>query len=512
MGDPEVNRKLPNIIFLVMDTAGAKHMSLYGYHRRTTPHLEKMAEECRVYTRCFAPGCWTVPSHASMFTGLYPSQHGACEGAFLLHDNLQHLVPAVKMAGYRTIGISSNGLVSPATGLCGEFDEFTDFGNDDLHLFMNMQGAGSVAGKEGNDLWTRLKGALTVREVVQIFLAYICETRNWSHTLQAGSKLVKKQLRRLGKPSPLTKSSRYTEKTVRLFREILERYSHAQDDQPFFLFMNVMEAHQAYRPPLSRRRFSRWWDKAWVDPQRFYRRGRSEQINRLLNKYRNLYDDEILFLDAILGQLWQILKDSPMFDNTVLIITADHGEHLGEKGHYTHILSLYNELLWVPLIIRFPGGLTEVGRDDRLVSLADLYPTILDLIDSPLPRPETCLSLMNAARRDMALAQLVYPEMYRVQLEGRQEVEAAAGAYFSPPLFAAITEGGLKIIEKKDGSLEVFNLLKDMDEEKDLAPDLSPEALEDFRGMLRVCKEETGFHLKRAEILQSFREAQAALS
>ncbi len=507
-----MNRKLPNIIFLVLDTAGAKHMSLYGYRRRTTPHLEKMAEECRVYTRCFAPGCWTVPSHASMFTGLYPSQHGACEGAFLLHDNLHHLIPAIKMAGYRTIGVSSNGLVSPATGLCGELDEFTDFGNDDLHLFMNMLDVRSSSGKGMNDLWSRLKRALTAKEAVQIFLAYISETRNWRHTVQAGNKLVRKHLRRLAKPSPLTKSSGYTEKTVRLFRKILGKYANSKDDQPFFLFMNVMEAHQAYRPPLTRRRFSRWWDKAWVDPQRFYRHGRSEQTNKLLNTYRNLYDDEILYLDAILGQLWQTFKDSPSFDNTVLIITADHGEHLGEKGHYTHIMSLYNELLWVPLIIRFPRDLNGAGRDDRLASLADLYPTILDLIDSPLPRPETCSSLMGEARRKVAIAQMVYPEMYRAQMEDRQAVDAANGVPFSPPLFAAITEKGLKIIEKQDGSLEVYNLLQDMEEEKDLASHLPPQALEDFHGMLRMYKEETGFNLKRAEILDSYREAPKALS
>lgn len=506
-----MNQKRPNIILLVLDTAGAKHMSLYGYHRQTTPHLEKMAEECRVYTRCFAPGCWTVPSHGSMFTGLYPSQHGACEGSFLLHDNLQHLVPAVKMAGYRTIGVSSNGLVTPATGLCGEFDEFTDFGNEDLHLFMNMLDTRASTGEEVNHLWSCLKGALSAAEVVRMFLAHICETRNWRHTVQAASKLVRKHVRRLAKPTPLTKSSRYTEKTVRLFREIVEKYSRAQEEQPFFLFLNVMEAHQAYRPPLKRRRFSRWWDKAWVDPQRFYRRSRSEQTEKLLSTYRNLYDDEILFLDAILGQLWQILKASPIFENTVLIITADHGEHMGEKGHYTHILSLYNELLWVPLMIRLPGSLNEVGRDDRLVSLADLYPTLLDLIDSPLPRPESSWSLLDFPRREIAMAQLIYPEMYRVQLENRQAVDAATGVNFSPPLFAAITEGGLKIIEKLDGGLEVYNLRRDLDEEKDLAPELSPEALGNFKEMLKVCKEETGFSLKRAEVLEYFREAPGAL-
>jgi arylsulfatase A-like enzyme len=96
--------KQPNIVLIVLDTVGAKHLSLYGYQRPTTPNLERIAGECSVYTRCFAPACWTMPSHASMFTGLYPSQHGAFESRFLLRDNLPHLVPALKAQGYTTTG------------------------------------------------------------------------------------------------------------------------------------------------------------------------------------------------------------------------------------------------------------------------------------------------------------------------------------------------------------------------------------------------------------------------
>ena len=81
-----MTKKLPNIIFLVLDTVGAQHLSLYNYHRPTTPNLERIARDCTVYTRCFAPACWTVPSHASMFTGLYPSQHGAFENRYLLRE------------------------------------------------------------------------------------------------------------------------------------------------------------------------------------------------------------------------------------------------------------------------------------------------------------------------------------------------------------------------------------------------------------------------------------------
>ena len=85
-------QKLPNIVLVVLDTVGAAHMSVYGYPRRTTPNLERIAGKCTVYNRCYAPGCWTIPSHASMFTGLYPSQHGAHEANLSLSGNYQHLV------------------------------------------------------------------------------------------------------------------------------------------------------------------------------------------------------------------------------------------------------------------------------------------------------------------------------------------------------------------------------------------------------------------------------------
>ena len=120
--------KLPNIILIILDTVGAKHMSLYGYHRETTPHLERIADECLVYSRCFAPANWTIPSHASIFSGLYPSQHGLYGGSILFNENLHHIVPVLKMLGYRTLGISSNGLVSPYAGLCPGYDFFKNYG------------------------------------------------------------------------------------------------------------------------------------------------------------------------------------------------------------------------------------------------------------------------------------------------------------------------------------------------------------------------------------------------
>ncbi len=500
---------LPNLVLLVLDTTGARHLSLYGYPRSTTPNLERLARECRVYRRCFAPGCWTVPSHASMFTGLYPSQHGACEGSFLLGDNVQHLTSAVKMAGYRTVGISCNGLVSPATGLCGDFDEFYDFGEEDLVRFVGAPDRQGAGGRE--DLRKRLKQAVNLWESAAIGLKYLQETGGLRPLAGTFWTLLKRLLRETLRPSPLVKSSGYSEKTVTLVRRLLADFAR-EPQRPFFLFINLMEAHQAYRPPLKWRRFSRWRNRAWVDPQRFYLRAPGPDTDRILETYRNLYDDEIRYQDDVVSRLWQALQASPGWENTAVIITADHGEHLGEKGHFTHILSLYNELLWVPLLIRYPRGLEQTGWDERLVSLNDIYPTVLDLLGSPLPRPHTCYSLLEEPQREIALAQLIYPEMNHWQLQARQSGSRRTGGSFSAPRFAVFLANGLKIIERQDGELEIYDLQASMAEEEDLRPRLAPEAVARFKEMVGVLQQETGFWERRREILlkQGFREGTRA--
>jgi len=490
----------PHLVLIVLDTTGARHLSLYGYPRPTTPHLERLAADCRVYRRCYATGCWTVPSHASMFTGLYPSQHGACEGNFLVGDNVQHLTGVLKMAGYRTIGISSNGLVSPATGLCGTFDEFTDFGAHDLDRFVHHLTGGGPAG--AGELGRRLKQAVTFREAVSIALTYLAETGGVGPLSRTAWQLARRLLRELWRPSPVAKSAGYTEKTLALAHRTLARLAR-EPGQPYFLFINLMEAHQTYRPPLRWRRFSRLTDRAWVDPQRFYRRPDSLE---LLAVYRDLYDDEILYQDDVLRRLWEILRQTPGWENTAVIITSDHGEHLGEKGHYTHILSLYNELVWVPLLIRYPRGWAEPGPDDRLVSLCDIYATVLDLIGCPLPRPDTSSSLLEAPARETAAAQLLYPEMWRSQWNYRAERAREAGETFSPPAVALFLENGLKIIQRWDGELEIYDVQRDPEENHNLAPRLAPEVLAHFRDMVTLHQEETGYQARRQEILRLRRQ------
>jgi len=482
--------KPPNIILIVLDTVGAKHLSLYGYQRRTTPNLERIAEECMVYNRCFAPACWTIPSHASMFTGLYPSQHGAYEGSFMLNDNVQHLSAVLKMAGYRTLGISSNGLVGPGSGLLLDFDYFKDFGDGAFKRLLGTNPQDMDA--KVNAFRQQLRKGIGLRELTGIYLKYLMETRQVMTGVKMAGSILQNEINKVINPTPSSKSSKFSEATVSLCRQIIDEHG-GKGNEPFLLFINLLEAHEKYRPPLRWRKFSHWHDRQTVGIGRFYGMDESSRKAKILAKYRNLYDDEICYTDDIVSRIWELFKKSDIFNNTVFIITSDHGEHLGEKGHYSHMLSLYNELLWVPLLIRYPRDFRLKGADDRLLSLTDIYSTILDLIGSPLPRPLTSFSLLNHAQRELAVAQILYPEWFRVQLEAKQQVCEDRGVKFSPPVFAVITAGGLKIIMNRDESLQAYDLRQNMDEENDLIPGAAPEVRENFREMIAELKKETGF-------------------
>jgi arylsulfatase A-like enzyme len=346
-------RQLPNIFFIVLDTLGAKHMSLYGYPRRTTPNLERIAEECTVYTRCFAPACWTLPSHASMFTGLYPSQHGVHDGNYLLDDRVQHLASVLKMSGYRTMGISSNGLVSPASSLCRDFDHFVDFGASELeafrHHFQEWLGQENGNGK----LQSLLDKGMNTKEQISTLFKYLIQTGNFKDISHKALQAVKNRFNWFSPDSVVMHSSIYTKKTVDIFKRIIEKHC-KNNEKPLFLFINFLETHEMYCPPLRWRKFSRPLDKQKMSMFKFYRLRENYQIRSLLDRYCKLYDDEIYYLDNQIRIMWDMWKKSPLAENTIFIITSDHGEHLGEKGLYQHRLSLYNELIWVPLLISLP--------------------------------------------------------------------------------------------------------------------------------------------------------------
>lgn len=460
-----------------MDTVGAKHMSLYGYHRKTTPNLERIAEDCTVYTRCFAPSCWTIPSHASMFTGLYPSQHGAHEGNRILNDNIQHIVSILKMMGYFTAGISSNPLVSPIFGLCRDFDYFKDFSESYLKRFFfnnnNLDDCLSKALSKGENSFEKLL----------ILGSYALTTGNISISIKRFIDSLNYRLN-----SPFSNSTRFSKFTTNKAISLINNKS--LNHRPCFMFLNFIQAHERYNPPLTHRNFSNWMDRP-TSSLSFYHKLVNDDVINLLKRNINLYDDEIYYLDLLLNKLFCVLKLSPDYEDNVIIITSDHGEHFGEKERYGHRLSLYNELIWVPLIIKYPKYFQKFGEDDRLVSLNDIFGTILDLTQSPYPCPETSLSLVSPDKRDVSIAEYIYPEENADKIGFKKPL----------PILAAMTEK-YKIIENRNRSFEIYELLTDMGENINVFDNIDKSSRASLIQLINYIKNITGYENEFEKVLK----------
>ena len=449
--------RLPNIILIVCDTLGAKHMSVHGYERRTTPCLERMAEDdgFTVYTKCLAPASWTIPSHVSLFTGLYPSEHNIGDDFVCMPGNMYCLPEILNYMGYSTFGVTSNSLVSRLLNFERGFDEFYEM----WHLF-----------NSGNFLTVEQefsRAKRTVKGELRRFLTLLRLTSSHRAYTFLLKKFIDSAYKR--RHSILKNSVHATLRTISTSKKIVN----SRDAQrPFFLFLNIMETHSQYDPPPGITDFKKITQKQRDEVLRKYewyhyvRSPFSAETFEILNV---LYDREVLFLDSVLWDFYSFLKAGNMLDNTLFIITSDHGELLGEHGHVNHIFTLYNELLHVPLIVKFPAGFGFEGYKDSLVQLHDIFSTITDVIGSPLPTPESSHSLLSSASRKTACSQLLSCD--HTIHKFRSENPSFVLEDFMLPHKSLITDDMMKIIMRADGKTELYDLNKDFYETRDLSSD-----------------------------------------
>jgi Sulfatase len=322
----------PNIILVVMDTVRGDHTSLLGYARDTTPTLRTMPGT--TFVNAFAPSNMTLSSHASMFTGLLPSANGAhmTERDHLgvpLSPRFLTIAELLSSRGYETLAIVANtGFLSTRFGL--------------------NQGFGTYE--------CRSRSAYLIRESVLAIL------EGW----------------------PRTDYRRAEEINADVLRVLRDRRGGA----PVFLFINYMDAHAPYAAnPTEARRFinsrvSRSGDALMKSAADGLPLSKPE-----LEKLVSQYDAAIATVDAEIGRLLVALRQQGLWDNSLVIITSDHGEGFGEHGVFGHGASLYQEQIHVPLVIRWPG---QSGRQtsSRPTSLMELF-EIASSADSGLGRPST---------------------------------------------------------------------------------------------------------------------------
>lgn len=325
----------PNVVFIVMDTARDDRLSCYGHTRDTTPNIDSIAREGVIYRNAYAPSSWTYPSHASMFTGMFAAEHKDGNDAIYLPDGVTTIAEILRESGYRTFAYSNNPWVSIYTGLHQGFDNF----------------------EEG---WRESKPE-------KYFYAQV-----WME--------LKKHARRN------ILARRVPDHGAAMTNSYVFEWTEKNRRDPFFIFINYMEPHLPYALPADYKSKYLPQEAAEADIGK-YRPGNLNIGEFVLRKERSLfelsvlnalYDAEMNYLDMRIGELYSYLDRQGVIENTLLIITSDHGENLGDHGLLGHAYGLWDTLLRVPLIIRYPGGFGPGLVIENGVQLTDLFYTILE--------------------------------------------------------------------------------------------------------------------------------------
>ncbi|MFD1588325.1 sulfatase [Halorientalis brevis] len=347
---------MPDVLFVVLDSLRKDHVSTYGYDRQTTPALDTLAERATVYENAYVPAPWTLPSHCSMFTGLYPSEHGITNGftdsSLSLPAEHETIAETFSEDGYRTAGYSNNPWVGQLSDLNRGFDRFVEW---DLEV------------SSGEPDRTR-------------DLAY-----DRCHSLLG---------RAIQQPLVLVKRRFFTENLVSRAQSWIRENERA----PTFTFLNLMEAHSPYYPPDS------GFERLGLQPPNAvskrvlntkllaYVMGQRELDGREQQRVHEFYDASIRYQDGQLERLLATLREQGTLDETLLVICADHGKTLGEfdrnetPPHY-----LRNINVNVPLVVKWPGQ-TEGKRVTDPVELTNLH-AAMETMDEDALTTETGYAL-----------------------------------------------------------------------------------------------------------------------
>ena len=290
----------PNVLMITVDTLRADHLSCYGYHLRTSPNIDKLAEEGVRFADANTTIPLTGPSHISLFTSRYPQEHGARINGLAHNEEtkLLFLPQILRRFGYRTAAfVSAWPLTARLTHLDRWFDEYDEDLPRTYQMFNSQRWAEDVA------------------------------------------------------PRAI-------------------RWLQKNDHEPFFLWVHFFDPHEPYD-----------LREAFADPEQIAEPGpRAPEMNSEEARERvRRYDSEIRYADHWIGEILKTVDRLGLRDNTLVVLLSDHGESLGEHDYVGHGRQLYQPIVHVPLIFRYPGKIPAGKVIDTEVSLLDVTPTIIDL-------------------------------------------------------------------------------------------------------------------------------------
>ncbi|MFI5460804.1 MAG: sulfatase [Isosphaerales bacterium] len=424
----------PNILLIVLDTVRSDHLGLHGYGRDTTPNLARLADHGVRFDQARSTAPWTLPSHASLFTGRWPHELDV-ERLGRLDSTCSTLAEFLRARGYATAGFVANQFFcGHESGLARGFDSYQDFPVNAAEVFRASSLGWFLARVAG-----RLGG----------------ELRWWFTADVAG-----------------TVSLDFTRKDARAInREFLDWLS-SHGERPFFAFLNYFDAHDPYLTPhgaksqcadcpKSRADFAMLRDWQKLDKHSLSPKG--------IQLACDAYDNCIASLDHDLGRLIDELQSRGVLEKTLLILTSDHGEQFGEHGNFGHGFSLYEPEIHVPLVMISPGRVPPGRVVGEPVSLRDVPATVVDLLDMKGDSPFPGTSLAAAWRERPAGHS---PPGHPTFSELEAPIEDVPGprnkAAFDGPIQAIVSDRNA-YIHHGSGAEELYNLVADPTESKNLS-------------------------------------------
>lgn len=405
-------KRPPNIIFIIIDAARRDHFSSYGYWRKTSPFLDDFSKEGVFFENAYSTAPWTVPSHASFFTGLFPCEHKAQNDNLFLDKRIPTLAERMSENGYRTVGFSDNMYVGTSTGLNRGFQQFFE-------------------------VWRKY------RQKSKLDTVYLAIKRLVHLTDRGGGE------------------------TTEL---IIDWIKNRDKNRPFFLFVNYIDVHQVCHPP---KRFLEKFPEckySYLKMIKFMRAYLNGRVKFYTNKikftdqdwenFKWIYDASINYIDWNISRIVDCLVKEEIMDNTMLIITSDHGTHFGEHGLLHHEYSVDEILLRVPLFIIFKAKF-ESKRVTKNIQLNELFDFILS--EAGIEKKPSRLMASEDNKP-------VFAEWGRPKGTIRKLSRLAPKFDFSKfdKGLTSIKVGNLKYIRSTDGQHELYDLEKDPGEENNL--------------------------------------------
>lgn len=411
----------PNILLVVMDAVRATSLEPYGNASPTSPFLCEFARSACTYERAHAGSCWTLPSHASMFTGLTTDQHGLGADRWTLRDvDAPTVAERLSARGYATIAASANPWIGPGFGFDRGFDTFLEgwrvASMPDLTT-ASLRSGGLPAGERIR----RVAAAGPAAVATAVPAAALAHRRRSGHD----------------------GSGRLTRRFVAAF---------AASDRPTFGFVNLLDAHLPRHPPRRHRQAVGATSLRSPHPWE-YAGGLTPPPDR--DAMLALYHAGVRHADEQAGRLVAAVDRVSSRPLTV-VVTSDHGENVCDHGLMDHQFSLHQTLLHVPLLVRNPDGARAGEREPGLVALTDVPGLLVD--GAPPPR---------------ATATASYPQPQPPIQRLRDRHPRGAFDRFDRSLRACVYEDGRKLIWASDGAHEAYDLNTDPDELRNLWP--SPE-------------------------------------